>query len=219
MENGENENESEEPHERSDLKPTAALFGGAFDPPHNGHLLTVSHLLNSEWIDEVWLVPSGDSRYDKQPEASSGDRLEMLKRAVSEAGILGERCRILDIQFRPPFENSYTFDLVQHLAKAEPHVSEWFFVIGEDNVESVRGWHRSEELQSLVRFIVLPREAGGRITLPEGFQYLSQERIPFIDVSSSEIRGLFQRGKQAAGLVPPAVSQYVQERGLYRYEG
>lgn len=94
-----------------------ALIGGAFDPPHNGHILCVSNLFNSKLVDQVWLVPSGDGRYDKKSEASSALRKKMLEIIVENDFKRDSRIKIELSQIDNPKDPCYTSELLKRLAR------------------------------------------------------------------------------------------------------
>lgn len=196
-------------------KRNIALYGGSFDPPHNGHVISVSHLLNSEKIDEVWLIPSGDSRYDKASVAKASDRLALLDILCRKVFHGDERLRVVDLQLGDELANSYTIDLVERFVAEVPD-SSFYFVIGADNVAGLPTWKRFDELKSLVQFLIVPRLGEHYPSeLPPYVEKLCDGELASFALSSSDLRVALKNQECVAGYMPEAIFQAIRERKLY----
>ncbi len=190
-----------------------AIYGGAFDPMHNGHLVVIAQLLASGQVDSVVVVPSGD-RPDKTLGVSAADRLSMAQLAVKEAFASDSRVEVSDLHSSGRVGYG-TIDLVDHFMKmtgAEPYV-----VIGRELLADLSQWKEGARLCSIARFVVIDRPGVSPGLVPHGVQ-ASDLRVPYsaaVLVSSTTIRSLLSQGLSCAGLVPQCVIAYCKARGLY----
>ena len=202
---------------RAPSKMRIALFGGSFDPPHFGHVMTITAALNSGECDQVWLVPSGVHR-DKQTHATPEDRKAMI--AIMLATMFGSRVPIqmLPLQIEEKERISTSFDLVAALKGRHPDYS-FQLVIGSDLVKDVPQWHRAQELQRIVSFLVMPRpgyDVAGK--LPAGMKLLSSPGLALTNISSSMVREMIRSGKSLEGIIPPAVISHIIRHNLYGHQ-
>ena len=195
---------------------TIAILGGAFDPPHLGHVLIVSNILNSGMADAVWFVPVGDERVDKAPVANAGDRRKMTETLIQDCFSDDSRVRLETMQLDGKLPGSYTIDLMRALRKAHPDC-DFMFVIGADNVTHIKDWKDPDSLKKEVSFLVLPR-LGVKVPekLPACFIMLTHENTFESSVSSSAIRKLIAKGAMPAGVVSPGVWRFIEGQRLYR---
>lgn len=179
------------------------LYGGTFDPVHHGHLILAREAIESLDLDKLVLVPAATSPFKTAPSSSGELRLKML-----EAAIQGEpRFSIDDFELhRPP--PSYTIDTVQEIRKREAG-AKISLLIGADNVGELSKWHRFEELEKIVRFVVLDRT--GR-AYDHSYQVIQRT----VDISATEIRKRVASGRSIRYLVPPAVEEIIRRHKLYR---
>jgi nicotinate-nucleotide adenylyltransferase len=175
-----------------------ALYGGSFNPPHVAHQLAALYVLETEPVDELWFVPCFKHPFEKAL-APFEDRLEMCRRAARGLGL---RARVSDCEGRLGGE-SRTLRTVKALQAENPGV-ELALIIGADLVRELPSWYGAEELQRLVRFIVVGRA---------GFEGGAGPPMPAI--SSSEVRERLRRGDSVDALLPRSVLDYVRERKLY----
>ncbi|MCI0340307.1 MAG: nicotinate (nicotinamide) nucleotide adenylyltransferase [Planctomycetales bacterium] len=187
------------------------MLGGAFDPPHAGHLWLAETARDRLGLDRVLLVPTGRPPHKGALEASVADRLEMARLAAAgRAGL-----EVSDIEARRPGP-SFTVETLRELRAALPEGTGLVLLLGADAAADLPSWREPAEIRRLARVAVAPR-AGGREPargrrsppvddpLPEGGP----------DVSSREIRRRVRAGEPIAGLVPPEVERYIREKGLY----
>lgn len=185
------------------------LFGGGFDPIHNGHLCAARAARDAFELDTVLFIPTGVPPHKSDGNhAPVSDRCAMLRLAIAgEQGFA-----VSDIEARS-VQPSYTVDTVRALIAANPHVSDWFFIFGDDCAAKLHHWRGLDELRRLLRFISIRRngllaDAGVR-------DCVALLDLPAHPAASSGIRQALA-GRECAGLpLPGAVLSYIQQHGLY----
>lgn len=179
------------------------IYGGTFDPIHHGHLILAREALETLGLERVIFVPAAVSPLKQSPTAAAEIRLAMLRAAVEgEIGFTVDDCEL----FRPP--PSYAIDTVEEIQKRE-NDAEIVYLIGEDNIATLPRWHRVNELQTLVRFVVLERTG-----LKTKHDY---EAVPRkIDISATEIRNRVASGRSIRYFVPAMVEEIIRRESLYR---
>lgn len=180
------------------------IYGGTFDPIHHGHLILAREAREILALEEVIFVLAAQSPHKMTlPPTSAAARWEMLTAAIDrEDGFSASR---LEIDRPPP---SYSIDTVAQVHAAIPG-AEFFFLIGEDNLPQLTSWHRFDELDRLVQFVVLDRSGA-----------TAEERYPVvrrkIDISATTIRNRVASGHSIRYLVPEAVEQIIRRKNLYQ---
>jgi nicotinate-nucleotide adenylyltransferase len=190
-----------------------ALYGGAFDPIHNGHLATIAALLASGQVDRVIVIPSGD-RPDKVANAAAAERLAMTELAVRESFDGDGRVTVSDMHVAKKVGYG-TVDLIDYFKKdvtVEPLV-----VIGCELLKDLSQWKDVERLKREARFFVIPRPGVKEMEFP---QDVTAMRLvtPYegaVNVSSTTLRSLLAKGLSCAGLMPQSVIAYCKAHGLY----
>ncbi len=188
-----------------------AVLGGAFDPPHIGHLLLAQWALEELGVDRVVFMPYFSSAY-KRPVASAEDRVEMVRLAI--AGIDGFE---LDTREVERGGITYTIDTVEDLLKERPGL-EIYWLLGADALRGLPSWKDWEKLVKLVKFAVATRHSEGladQLRDMVGVVYLS---MPRMEISSSLIRERLRQGLSVRFLVPDEVEAYIKRHGLYSGE-
>jgi nicotinate-nucleotide adenylyltransferase len=190
-----------------------AIYGGAFDPIHNGHLVTIAHLVASGQVDSVVVVPSGD-RPDKKTSVSAADRLAMTRIAIEEAFPNDSRVSVSDIHATGKVGYG-TIDLVEHFMK-QPDTAPCV-VIGQELLQDLPAWKEISRLRSLTSFLVIRRPGTIAPQLPKDISasWLSSPYEAGVLVSSTTIRSMLVRGLTCSGLLPPSVVAYCRSHGLY----
>lgn len=180
------------------------LFGGAFDPPHLGHILAAKTVLEKGLADEVWFTPCYQHPFDKNMSAAA-DRLAMLQL------IKLPNTRICRYEI-DHHKMSYSFDTLTHFAKAQSNDT-FSWMIGSDNLPSFNAWHNYQQLLAKFEVIVYPRE---------GFPMLvSHKQMTFIhdakemSTSSTEIRQKLATHQKVDDLTTPEIARYIEQHSLY----
>ena len=182
-----------------------ALFGGSFNPIHNGHLELIDKVLAEKYADEVWIIPCGNHAFDKTL-LNAEDRMKMIELAIKGK----KKIKIVDLEIKSKGK-SYAADTIRELKKNSGN--EFYFVIGADNLNDLHKWHDYSYLKENVNFLVLGRP-GYEFSVPEG---IKAQMIELSNpISSTEIRDKVKKGKSIKGLVPKEVEEYIIEGGIYK---
>ena len=176
------------------------IFGGSFNPIHNGHISLARQLREKAGLDEVWLMVSPQNPLKAQADLLDDQiRMEMARLAVEgETGIIAS-----DYEMHLP-KPSYTWNTLEALKRDYPN-REFVLMIGGDNWQLFDKWYRADDIRNQYQIIVYPRRGckGGI------------DGLELIDISSTEIRDCIQAGKPINHLVPKAVAEYIKEHELY----
>jgi len=183
------------------------LFGGTFDPPHIGHLHIAEKVLEMLDLDEVWFIPTYHPPHKDKAETASHHRLQMVSLMIEGQ----ERFRVEAIELERKGK-SYTIDTIAQLKRKYPN-TEFYFLIGGDQVQELSTWKRFDELVDIVQFIGVERPGYQWKDAP----YVKKLSIPLIDVSSTEIRQRIKTGRPFCHLLHEKVFHYIKENGLYGY--
>lgn len=183
-----------------------AIFGGTFDPIHNGHLHLIKSILDLERFERLVIVPAGDP-WQKETEASSKQRLEMLELAIAGVGVEISNCELNRVG------PSYAIDTVKELRDESP-AEQYTWVLGSDAFAKIETWHKIEELVELVDFLVVVRPGSSSPTpsLKMRFEIIE---LGALDISATAIRKKIATRQSVAELVPDQVWQYIKANGLY----
>lgn len=192
------------------------IYGGTFDPIHNGHLHVIKELLLSRRLDRIIVLPAGDPQLRERPTASAVDRLAMCNAALASLGTLANRVEVsaMEVERDRP---SYAIDSVRQLQKENP-AQDFAWIIGSDAYRKIGDWHESEALQDLISFIVVERpqsEPERENAQGEDFDDFDTTEINALDISATQIRKLIGSGQEVSALVPAAVLSYLESKGLY----
>ena len=186
------------------------LFGGTFDPPHVGHLVTAVNVRHALDLDAVVLMVAS-SPWQKEGSRSispAEDRLAMVEAAVADVDglVAGDA----EIRRGGP---SFTADTLATLAECYPG-AELFTIVGDDAAAGLTTWERHEEVVTLSRLVVVDRP-GEPVELPAGFDWLRVE-VPRLEVSSTDLRARVRDGRPLDYLVTEPVLGIIALRKLYQ---
>lgn len=185
---------------------TVGVFGGAFDPPHVGHVALARTAVEHFGLDRL-LVRVVEDPGHKEVATAPQIRLFLAELAfapLDEAEVALDRF-------------SRTVDSLEALALEEP-----LFLVGADELADFPGWKEPERVLELARLGVATRPGLDRRRLDAVLARLDRpDRVAFFEieplpVSSSEIRARVAAGEPIDGLVPPAVAAEIDRLGLYR---
>jgi nicotinate-nucleotide adenylyltransferase len=208
------------------------LFGGTFNPIHVGHLRGAEEIRETFSLHQVVFIPSATPPHKVAEEIiDSRHRLEMVERAITSNPFFSAS----DIELRRSGK-SYSIDTLRSFRR---HVSGFlFFIVGRDAFVEIETWKEFQQLFSLSNFIVMTRPGSQRAPsasqLPDplvpffrydervgGWVHLSGhtlcfKEITYLDISSTKVRELIERGESVKYLTPPEVETYIAQNGLYR---
>ncbi len=197
--------------EKQDIIRTG-LFGGSFNPIHNGHVKLAQRMLKAAHLDEVWLLVTPQNPWKSQADLLDDDmRLRLARAAVENIpGVVAS-----DYEFHLP-KPSYTWDTLQALAHDFPE-RQFTLLIGGDNWERFGGWYEHDKILANYDIAVYPRRGTvvDKDSLPPRVRVL---RTALIDISGTDIRNRIHDGQPFEHLVPPQVAEIIQEENLYKEE-
>lgn len=197
-----------------------AVFGGSFDPPHNGHINLVKQIYGAVLLNEVIVMPTKVSPFKQNSAEKPADgrqRYEMCRLAFANM----PHVRVSDHEIVLP-EVSYTVNTLRYLKGLYPN-DELFFIMGSDMLTSFEKWYKFEEILSLCTIIAASRESGQRdISMLEA-QARNLEKYGKVMVvptsvcvmSSTEIRKKIKKSSDISCYMPQNVVKYILEHNLY----
>jgi nicotinate-nucleotide adenylyltransferase len=193
------------------------VFGGSFDPVHVGHLIVAEVLRHALALERVLFLPAGRPPHKPTQElAADADRLAMLNLALAGAPYF--EISTVDLDRPGP---SYTAESLRVLRGQLPPDCELYFLIGQDSLRDFPTWHAPAAIAGLARLgvalrpgVVATVEAVNR-AVPDTSGRVELVPVPLIDVASRTIRANIRAGGPYRFQVPPAVADYIAERGLY----
>lgn len=190
------------------------VFGGTFDPVHNGHIAIARCLRDELGAAQVLMVPAGKPWLrDRPPIASPTERLRMVELATENE----TRIEVSDVD---AIRKGATFslDTIRDLRRALGDEFDYTLAVGSDAATQMHRWHRYDELAQSCTFAVIQRPGttlDRELSLPADTISIAG---PMIDVSASKIREFYAAGDIAAAkhLVPDSTHRFIIEERLYR---
>ncbi|HJB97766.1 MAG TPA: nicotinate (nicotinamide) nucleotide adenylyltransferase [Candidatus Acutalibacter pullicola] len=195
------------------------IYGGTFNPIHKGHLHIVEAFRKGLGLDRVLLIPTRVPPHKAAPDlASPQDRFAMCQLAIQGQPWL----ELSDMEMRREGK-SYTAETLEELSALYPQ-DQFYLLMGEDMFLTLGRWYRPETIFSLASVCTAPRSVHGMDALREkALEYTGTfharcflDHIPYLPISSTQVRQAVARGEDVASLVPEAVARYIRERGLYQ---
>lgn len=192
------------------------IFGGAFNPVHNGHLNLALCYKKSLSLDKIIFIPTSVPPHKTAEHlVLPQDRINMLKLAVSNDSFY----EISDIEFKRQGK-SYTFDTLCELKKIYQN-DDFYLIIGSDQYLYFKNWYRFDEILKMVTVVTASREENEHKKMLD-FKANNNElrdtivsSFDVVEVSSSQIRQMVKNGEDISDLVPPSVAEYIKEHRLY----
>lgn len=200
------------------------VYGGAFNPPHLGHITAARAVFGLLKLDKLLVIPTGHPPHKTLPSGSPtpDQRLEMTRLAMEQTG-LGSRAEILDLEIRRE-GSSYTADTLARLREQCPEDELWL-LMGTDMFLTFHTWHEPERILSLAGIAAFGRtetdtEELFAVQRDSLCRRYPQARIftlsipGVVDVSSTELRDRLAKGEDGS-LLAPAVYGYILREKLY----
>lgn len=202
------------------------VFGGTFDPVHNGHLISAKELSQKMGYECVTLMPCGQA-YHKQGSSQREHRLNMLKLGIADIPELKLDNREVDRQGA-----TYTVETLQELRDELGEHAHIVWVMGTDSAQTIEQWKQWQQIFTLANVIVISRAGEPELNLQHWPAKQINDVITFkqhscgcylqlaltpMRLSSSEIRqAVSSNHKIVDNHVPRAVLEYIEQHGLYR---
>ena len=188
------------------------IYSGSFNPVHNGHISLAKYLLDSDIVDEVWIVVSPLNPLKTTTNELIADewRLQMAK--IAFEGI--RDTKVSDVEFCLP-RPSYTIDTLNFLQNQYSDY-QFFLLIGEDNMAIFDKWKNYDEILRKYTVLVYPRHADTNMS-DNVLRYTNIHKIdaPYIDISSTDIRRRIRQQQPLTDMLPKAVIDFIKSNSLY----
>lgn len=191
-----------------DGRKKTVVFGGSFDPVHNGHVALAREIVDRGIAGEVWfmLTPQNPHKQDCRL-TDENMRLRMLQMALEDE----PRFVACDFEFSLP-RPSYTLNTLNALEKAYPG-REFVLLVGADNWAKFDKWYKGDEIVERFGLVVYPRGDEDAPSLPPGVVWLNAQ---LHDISSTQVRSLVASGGDASAFISSKVREYIVENKLYK---
>ncbi len=194
------------------------ILGGTFNPPHIGHLEIAREVLEELELDKIIFMVAGSPQLKNNPVITPAEqRLAMTRLAVE--GENNFEVSSLEVEREGA---TYTVETLAELRQAGGGSDELFFIIGMDNLKTLKFWHKPEEIIKECTLVVVPRPGGSEVDisrLEKDIPGISQKLIilkkPFINISASQIRKAVNKSQPISHLVPARVEEYIKAGKLY----
>ena len=193
------------------------VFGGTFNPIHNGHLSLCTQLSNALQIPRVLLIPTAVPPHKQAPDLADGaHRLAMCSLAAQA----DPRFLACDLELRRS-DSSYTVETLRELETLYPDTKIYLFM-GTDMFLTVQNWYCAQEIFRRAVLVAGARQKGEEEKLRDHLSYLQKKGAEgrvvccdVVEISSTQIRAARRQGLPLAGMVPLAVEEYIEEKKLY----
>jgi nicotinate-nucleotide adenylyltransferase len=197
-------------------------MGGVFNPPHYGHLMAAESARESQELDKVLFIPSGNPPHKEMIELADGEyRYGMVQQAI-KGNPWFEASRIeIDREGR-----TYSVDTLSELIRIYGSEAAFYYIIGADNVNELVTWKDYRKLFSMCEFIAVTRpgfDISSHSKTVESMISTNELRIhflrtPMLEISSSEIRERLAGGRSIRYMTPSGVEEYIKDNRLYNWE-
>lgn len=209
------------------------IFGGSFNPPHNGHVNSLTTVQKKMGFDLIHIVPNNQNPLKIPMEGPSKEhRLEMAKVAF---GSYGNAFHVNDTELKRGGK-SYTIDTIEELLK-EYKSKDLYLILGADNFETLSEWKDYKKILELVNIVVTTRPGYNipqnetewpdylvplvaesdfgtlELTTGRSVEFIS---LTDLDISSSELRKKLRLGRPSEKFLPLSVESYIKENNLYK---
>jgi nicotinate-nucleotide adenylyltransferase len=191
---------------------TVGIFGGTFDPIHNGHLITAQSVKELRNLEKIIFIPAYISPHKQHAKASGAQhRLNMLKLAIEKIPFF--ECSDFEIK---QHTISYTIDTLREFKKYYDKID---LIIGYDNIFQFHTWKEPDEILKLANVVVLKRKSSHPINYVDKYvESANFVETRGIEISATDIRNRVHAGLPIYYLVPEKVLEYINKNNLYKEE-
>ena len=189
-----------------------AIYGGSFNPMHIGHEKIVDYVLNNLNMDKIIIIPVGIPSHRENNLEQSDTRLKICKEIFKG----NKKIEVSDIEIKSEGK-SYTYDTLLKLMDLYGENNEFFEIIGEDSLKSLKTQKNYEELLKICKFIVFRRKDDKNIQIDE--EFLNNKNIiilenEYYDISSTEIRNMVKNNEDISAFVNKKVKKLIEKEYL-----
>ncbi len=194
------------------------VYQGSFNPIHNAHIEVAKYAHEKFRFEKIVFIPAFKPPHKNLKDFDMDNamhRLNMVELAVSDYPYFDVSA--IEYTRNKP---SYTYDTIVQIYDIIKPKEKINFIIGTDAFIKIETWHNAEELKKLVNFILFVREnnfdESPFLKLKQkGYNY-DLMNMPFIDISSSEIREKIRQNKDICGILPVKVAEYIKKNNVYK---
>ena len=189
-----------------------AIYGGSFNPMHIGHEKIVDYVLNNLNMDKIIIIPVGIPSHRENNLEQSDTRLKICKEIFKG----NKKIEVSDIEIKSEGK-SYTYDTLLKLIDLYREKNEFFEIIGEDSLKSLKTWKNYEELLKICKFIVFRRKDDKNIQIDK--EFLNNKNIiilenEYYNISSTEIRNMVKNNEDISAFVNKKVKKLIEKEYL-----
>ena len=189
-----------------------AIYGGSFNPMHIGHEKIVDYVLNNLNMDKIIIIPVGIPSHRENNLEQSDTRLKICKEIFKG----NKKIEVSDIEIKSEGK-SYTYDTLLKLIDLYGENNEFFEIIGEDSLKSLKTWKNYEELLKICKFVVFRRKDDKNIQIDE--EFLNNKNIiilenEYYNISSTEIRNMVKNNEDISAFVNKKVKKLIEKEYL-----
>jgi len=190
-------------------------FQGTFNPIHNAHLRAAEYALDKFGFDKILFIPAYNPPHKVCDPAMAVHRFEMVKLAIKNH----PEFEISDIEYRRKGK-SYTYLTICELYEKYNIDGKINFLIGTDAFEKLESWYEFVKLKKLLKFIVFIREDNFDISKYNHMREIGVDfefqKLPFVDISSTELRKRIKNNEDVSNLLPKKTEEYIRKNELYK---
>lgn len=196
------------------------IFGGAFNPPHNGHVNLAKEAIRQLNLRRLLIIPTFESPHKHIKLLPFEQRAEMCRMAFEPLNGSGNcecRVEISDIE-REMGGKSYTINTIRELSKRFPG-ERFYLLIGGDMLFSFKEWFKYESILKESTVCAVSRENDSFADMVEFANQMGRVKVlptSVVEISSTEIREKIARGEDISELVPQGVAEYIAQNDLFR---
>lgn len=186
------------------------IFGGTFNPVHNGHVNLVKNFRKKLKLDKVLVIPTANPPHKQAENLVSGqDRINMCNLAF------GNLAEVSDVEISRGGK-SYTVETLEELKKIYKE-DDFYFLVGSDMLLSFKRWYRWEDILGMCTLCATDRnnEESCKDADEDFFNKIIFCNFDKFVISSSEIREKLKSGDDVSSLLSEEVIDYIKEKGLY----
>lgn len=195
------------------------IFGGTFDPIHNGHLHVAYEALYNLGLDEIIFIPSGNPPHKTNKEITDGKiRYDLVKKVIKNE----KRFKVSDYEINKK-GLSYTYETLEFFKEQEPD-TQWYFITGADCLMDIYAWKNIDRIFNSCKFVVFNRSGYIKEAILKQKKLVETKLnkeilfldIPILEISSTTIRSKLREGKSISYLVPESLSKILEEMNIYK---
>lgn len=195
------------------------IFGGTFDPIHNGHLHIAYEALYKLGLDKVIFIPSGNPPHKTDKVVTDAKlRFTLVKQTIENE----KKFEVSDYEIKKK-NLSYTYETLKFFNSLQPE-TEWYFMTGVDCLMEIDTWKNVNHILKQCKFVVFNRPGYNKQDIENQKRKIEEKYdkkiifldIPILEISSTQIREKIKKGESISYLIPEKVNYLLNEMELYR---